>query len=139
MKARLNAGNFLTQIVNTESEGKLDSSLIVENQYTGPTLIVSHLQKPPSGYLLKQNYPNPFNDQTTIEYSLPFASYVIIEIYSTVGKMIRRLVDEIQPAGVYKLNWNGKSSAFENVPSGIYLYTIKANYFVGSGKMTLLR
>lgn len=85
-------------------------------------------------YNLAQNYPNPFNPATTIEYSIKKQSNVEIEIYNAIGQRISTLVNGIQEAGNYKLNWNAK-----NFASGIYFYRIKAGEFTQIKKMILLK
>ncbi len=57
-----------------------------------------------NSYSLSNNYPNPFNPSTTINYSIPKQSYVILKIYDILGKEIANLVNEEKSAGTYKLN-----------------------------------
>jgi hypothetical protein len=85
-------------------------------------------------YNLSQNYPNPFNPSTTIEYSIKKQSNVEVEIYNAIGQRISVLVNGIQEAGNYKLNWNAK-----NFASGIYFYRIRAGEFTQIKKMILLK
>ena len=44
----------------------------------------------PKEYSLKQNYPNPFNPTTTIQFSVPKQSFVMLRIYDILGKNIIR-------------------------------------------------
>lgn len=88
----------------------------------------------PVKFDLSQNYPNPFNPSTVIEYSLASNSQVKLEVYSITGQRIKVLVDEVQPAGVYHVKFNGSSLA-----SGIYFYRITAGNFVVTKKMQLIK
>jgi hypothetical protein len=75
----------------------------------------------PKEYTLYQNYPNPFNPTTTIKYSLSFESEVKLIIHNLLGEKIMELVNGIQGAGYYEVNWDAGSIA-----SGIYFYTKEA-------------
>ena len=92
----------------------------------------------PREYSLRQNYPNPFNPVTMIEYSLPERSKVRIEIYSTLGELLRRVVDKELEAGYYSVSIDGSS-----LPSGTYIYQMtaqgKEKSFIQSKKMTLIK
>lgn len=88
----------------------------------------------PSTYQLIQNYPNPFNPTTTISYNLPKSGLVNLVIYDVLGKEIKRLVSEYKQAGSYKINFD--ASAFA---SGVYFYSLRANDFVSTKKMLLLK
>ena len=88
----------------------------------------------PTAFALEQNYPNPFNPSTTISYSIPKQSYVILKIYDILGNEIATLVNEEKPTGTYELNWNAL-----NLPSGVYFYQLKAGSFVESKKMILMK
>ncbi|MCX6830243.1 MAG: T9SS type A sorting domain-containing protein [candidate division Zixibacteria bacterium] len=93
----------------------------------------------PKTFQLAQNYPNPFNPATTIEYSLPQRSDVVIEIFDILGRKVRQLVNETKAAGVYQVTWNGTDQSGVPVSTGIYLYRIQAGEFVESRKMLLIK
>lgn len=76
----------------------------------------------PEGFKMQQNYPNPFVDQTTIEYALPQAEFVTIEIFNVLGQRVRTLVRDEQDAGYHRISWDGMSDAGDAVASGMYLY-----------------
>lgn len=90
-------------------------------------------------YTLEQNYPNPFNPSTMISYVLPVESNVVIEIYNLLGQQLRTLVSGKQPAGEFKIAWDGHDANGRAVSSGVYLYRLQAGTFVETKKMTLLR
>src|SRR5690606_6437901 len=88
---------------------------------------------------LKQNYPNPFNRTTVLNYQIPSPELVTLEIYNALGQQVRPLVNQMQPAGYYTVEWDGKNASGNNVSSGMYLYKIKAGNFVSVRKMMLVR
>lgn len=72
------------------------------------------------------NYPNPFNPNTTISYNLTESGNVKIEIYNSLGKKIRTLLNREESAGKDKqILWNGKDDYGKSVSSGVYLYKIE--------------
>ncbi len=98
------------------------------------TTDVSSADGVPSIYALQQNYPNPFNPSTTINYQLANAGAVTLTVYDVLGKEVAALVNDVQPAGSYQLNFNG-----EHLSSGIYFYTLRSGSFTGTKKLTLLK
>lgn len=88
----------------------------------------------PNNFELAQNYPNPFNPKTNINFSLPEASFVNLKVYNIQGEEVATLVNQELSAGTYKTNWN----ALE-MPSGVYVYVLKAKDFVQSRKMLLMK
>ncbi len=75
-----------------------------------------------SQYVLNQNYPNPFNPSTTITYSLPQSSRAKIEIFDLLGKRIKVLRDDVQPAGNHAVQWDGTNEQGVPVSSNVYVY-----------------
>ena len=93
----------------------------------------------PDKFELMQNYPNPFNPTTTLKFSVPEATHVVLRIYNVQGQEIRTLVDNHLDASYYEVKWDGTDSFGNQVASGIYFYRIQAGKFVESKKMTFLK
>ena len=93
----------------------------------------------PKEFHLSQNYPNPFNPSTTIEFSLPSKSFVIIDIINVNGQTVNQLVRREVAAGNYQLIWDGLNSSGNQVSSGMYFYRIKTDNHIESKKMLLLK
>jgi hypothetical protein len=63
--------------------------------------------------------PNPFTQSATISYSLAKSSNVRLTVYNTAGQVVETLVNDVQPAGRYSIDYDGVS-----LPSGIYFYRL---------------
>jgi hypothetical protein len=92
----------------------------------------------PSAYHLYQNYPNPFNPETTIRFDLPEAVPVELTVFNTLGQEVAVLMSEVQPAGTYTVRWSGIGENGLSVPSGLYMYRLKAGSFTEVKKMLLV-
>jgi flagellar hook assembly protein FlgD len=88
---------------------------------------------------LTQNYPNPFNPHTSIQYDLPRAARVRLEIFNLLGQRVRTLLDEVKPAGTHRVEWDGLSSEGRHAASGIYFLRLTAEDFIATKKMILLK
>lgn len=86
------------------------------------------------GFMLSQNYPNPFNPATTISYMIPKESFVELKVFDMLGREAATLVNKEQSAGQYTVHFDGSS-----LPSGIYIYTIRAGSYTGSKKLMILK
>lgn len=85
-------------------------------------------------YYLSQNYPNPFNPITTISYKLKRQGLVQLKVYDILGKEIATLVKEKQVQGNYSVKFDGS-----NLPSGVYVYSLRVNEFIENKKMILMK
>ena len=93
----------------------------------------------PNEFRLEQNYPNPFNPATKIKFSIPNSAngkneFTTLKIYDILGKEIAIPVNELLAAGEYEIMWNA-----ENLPSGVYFYTLMYGNSSETGKMILLK
>jgi hypothetical protein len=93
----------------------------------------------PIKFSLHQNYPNPFNPVTRINYDLLIKDNVTITIHDILGRHIKTLVNQIQPAGHRSVIWDATNDFGNPVSAGVYLYKIQAGEFVQTRKMVLLK
>jgi len=80
----------------------------------------------PTTTSLEQNYPNPFNPSTTIAYSIPHRSHVMLSIHDALGRLVAVLADETQEAGTHARVWNGLDLKGRSVASGVYFYRLNS-------------
>jgi hypothetical protein len=91
-------------------------------------------------YRLEQNYPNPFNPATRIEFSLPKASRVSIQIFNGLGQGVATLMNNEDFApGTHSALWNGKDASGMSVASGVYYYQLKTADHQMTKKMVLVK
>jgi hypothetical protein len=93
----------------------------------------------PDEYTLSQNYPNPFNPETSIEFGLPKAENVSINIYDINGQLVRNLMAERKSAGNHSIVWKARDNNGTQVVSGVYFYYFKAGEFTETKKMILMK
>jgi hypothetical protein len=72
--------------------------------------------------VLFQNGPNPFRGASTISYRLPASGHVSLLLYDVQGRLVRTLVDGVQPAGQHQVTLPGNG-----LPSGVYYYNLESN------------
>ena len=85
------------------------------------------------------NYPNPFNPRTMIRYNLPAAADVQLVIYDAMGRRVRTLVAVAQSSGSHAAGWDGTDEGGRPVPSGVYVYHLRAGSEETSRRMLLLK
>lgn len=131
------AGTDRFQYIATD--GVLSDTAWVFVKISSATAVAENLNSPPTPMRLYANYPNPFNPATTIEYTLAQTTPVVISVYNMLGQEVVRLLDKTQPAGNYRITWNGKNSGGHAQPNGLYVCKMIAGNFVQSFKMLMLK
>jgi len=99
-----------------------------------PLLSVEPSRSLPKGVHLEQNFPNPFNPVTTISYTIPLHTHVLLQVYNVLGQLVRTLVNTDRQAGTYRVSWDAGTR-----PSGMYFYRMTAGEFVQTRKAILIR
>ena len=116
-------GNYYYRLKQTDNDGTFEYSDVVSVTVGVPVL-----------YSLSSNYPNPFNPETRIDYTLPKQQNVSLRINNMLGELVEVLENEVKPAGTYTVTFDGS-----DLPSGIYFYRLKAENFVETKKMVLMK
>jgi len=65
-------------------------------------------------------FPNPFNPQLFIPFNLANKLEVKIIIYNTRGQIVKEIPVGEQNPGNYRIEWDGKDSKGQALPTGIY-------------------
>lgn len=130
---QLNTGIRSLAAISIDNSGIMDLAavnfldqdiLILRND--APTVVETSIA-PATSFSLLGNYPNPFNPSTTIEFHLPEASSVTLEIFNIVGQRIVGVYrDKPLSAGAHTWSWNGTDGARNPVTSGTYIYRLTA-------------
>lgn len=88
----------------------------------------------PYKFALEQNFPNPFNPSTTISFTLPLMSRVVLSIYNELGQKVAELFNGEKAAGSHSIEWNAG-----NFNSGIYFYELKTEKYSLTKKLILMK
>ncbi len=121
------------QITTIDLSEKKDYYYVSFN--SGPT----HAGPKQSAKFSISNFPNPFNPITTIFYNLPEEDDISLTVYNLKGQIVKELVEGAQPAGNYKVVWDGKNQFGQPVSSGIYYYRLEACGRTLHKKMLMLK
>ncbi|MFQ6092381.1 MAG: T9SS type A sorting domain-containing protein [bacterium] len=96
----------------------------------------------PENFELYQNWPNPFNSETDVRYQIGDSkslTHTTLKIFNVLGQELRTLIDEMQGAGFYSVNWDGRDNFGNIVPNGLYFYQLRSGNFVQTKKCLLLK
>jgi hypothetical protein len=88
---------------------------------------------------LFQNDPNPFNPSTIIRFALERETQVTLAVYDVAGRRVSMLLDGVLEAGEHRALWDGRDGRGRSLPSGVYLYRLRAGLYTETRKMTLVR
>jgi len=124
----LQIGNYYYRLKQIDFDGQVSYSEAVEVVLSAPL-----------DYSLTQNYPNPFNSETKISFKLPEFNSVSFKIFNALGQEIKTLLQQDISAGYHSVSWNGSDLNGRIVPTGVYYYQIKANNFVETRRLVVLR
>lgn len=64
-------------------------------------------------------YPNPFDQEMTLEYTLQKQGWVRLELFNSMGQLVKVLVDNNQPQGTHHSSLDGSLLA-----RGLYIYRL---------------
>lgn len=120
------------RVIEPGTRDFLIGAIINGNHYG--SLVVSVMEtkeQVASDFIVRQTFPNPFNNSVAIEYDLPEAGEVQVEVYNILGMKIKTIaLLQQQDAGRHSMRWNGSSDVGNSVGSGVYFIRIRWNRHV---------
>ncbi|MCK5068150.1 MAG: DUF362 domain-containing protein [Bacteroidales bacterium] len=82
---------------------------------------------------LGENFPNPFSENTHIPFQIRKADHVLIEVINEQGKTVDIPVNRQMMPGNHMITWYSS-----NHPAGLYLYRMRFEGMLHSGKMLVV-
>ena len=79
-------------------------------------------------------YPNPFNPTSTITFALAERGPIELSVYNTLGQRVAILASGVQDAGRHDVRFDASS-----LPSGVYVYTLRAEGQLLTGRLLLVK
>ncbi len=121
--------------VQDDSGAALSDTIVLNIELPTAIWNSGHGSKPAT-FFLTQGFPNPFNPSTTINYGLPVAQKVEIDLFDVLGRRISVLFAGERNAGTYSLNIDGNRL---RLSSGIYFIVLRSPKFKAMRKIVLLK
>ena len=99
-----------------------------------PTQVVERTSAPAYSKL-EANYPNPFNAGTLIRFTLARQARVSLRIFDILGRQVAALLEnEPKQSGTYSVRFDAS-----DLPSGVYVYQLRAGDRAVSKKMLVIK
>lgn len=115
-----------------------DDVMLILNRRLSPDVVSATVDDVgrlvPADPVLGQNYPNPFNGETVIQFTLPRAMEIRLEVFDTLGRRVASLVNGERPGGRQGVRFEARG-----LPSGVYFAQLEAAGAAKTHKMVLLR
>jgi len=99
----------------------------------GPSTNTSY--QTPTSFSLFQNYPNPFNPETEIRFFLDEERKIELKVYNQLGQVVKTLVQNSMSTGFHTIVWDGTNNEGNEVPSGVYIYSLEVTRNVLRGEL----
>jgi len=119
-------GSAVPVLDATDLRGVLNQSLQAATDVTGGEQATAPAARDPWRTELLGIRPNPFTGSTEVHFSLAAPQAVTVRIFDASGRLVRTLLEGIQPAGEHHLVWDGRTGEGVGASSGVYLCTFHA-------------
>jgi hypothetical protein len=127
--------NDVADAMTPEGWAIFDAAVKWAMNYEEPSAVDNNLNMDiPGEFVLHNNYPNPFDKITNIKFTIPTQANIQLSVYDAMGVHITTLVDEIRPAGNYKVTFDAS-----DMPGGLYFYRLVSGANTITKTMLLLK
>ena len=114
----------------------------VEYRLTGDWMAAgtAHVLTPSGRLAIHSVSPNPTSGDSRINYELPRAASVRLEIFDVSGHRVRVLIgDHVVPAGYASASWDGRNDRGGTLPAGAYFIRLAMADKVVTHRVVLMR
>lgn len=138
----LEEGDVNINFLNADLRDTLNNVIQVQTEngvvhIVNPTAVIAAEKEEFQSHLI--SYPNPFNSSTRIDFRSNSNEAIDFEIYSITGEQVFCLNSNNRKGNHISFTWNGKDIEGNILPSGIYLLVAKAESYLITLKLILLK
>ncbi|MEI6456754.1 MAG: FlgD immunoglobulin-like domain containing protein [bacterium] len=90
-------------------------------------------------FILYPIIPNPFRSQAMVRFELKNRFYARMDVYDTVGNLVKTLLNEVKDPGTYTKAWDGRNISGKQVAGGLFYFRMNVNGSVQTQKAVLVR
>ena len=126
--------NFKRQALNIQNDPTFQAACVAGFAQPGIWCDATSTSVPTfqeGALLVTRARPNPFRNTLSVDFTLPAAANVEVDIFSADGRRVMRLTEGFLPAGRHVLPWNVQ----REVPSGVYFYRVRAGALQSAGRL----
>ena len=91
----------------------------------------------PKNFEILSLFPNPFNGTLNISFAVDQKENSHISIYDMKGRLVEKFAVNDSPQNLIK--WNTKNNSSGNIPTGVYIVSLKTNTGVTTKKVLFLK
>lgn len=88
----------------------------------------------PPRFSVLPTYPQPFTHRTTIPFTIPVRSHVVLDVFDSLGRHQARIMDRRLEPGQHRIDWIPR-----DLPAGNYYYTLRAGDRRGHGILVFVK
>lgn len=101
--------------------------------------VVAALPAAPTAFQALPPFPNPMMETTTLRFVLPTPGRVRADVFSVEGRLVRNLMEAKDlPAGIQTVDWDGRGTNGERLPSGLYLFSVRKGNGISREKVLIV-
>ncbi|MFC2102380.1 FlgD immunoglobulin-like domain containing protein, partial [Bacteroidota bacterium] len=95
--------------------------------------------KQPSEFIMYQVSPNPFKSLATIKFELQKRALARMDVYDTIGVLLKTLMNDERGPGTYSMKWDGTDNTGNIVSDGTYYIILTVNGVSQTTKAILIK
>ena len=133
VRFRAHRSGRLSQLLEVNSRITAAEAYEKSGRHIGVALAFKEDDSPGRSFVLEQNYPNPAQAQTQIRFRLPADDEIVLKIFNSRGKLIRRF------KGIFEAGENVIFLDCRSLPEGILTYLLETSEFQAVKKMVVVR
>ena len=93
----------------------------------------------PGRFALTPPRPNPSRAETFVDFDLEEPARVVLDVFDTQGRRVKRIADEWFTAGRHGRIWRGDDEAGRTMGGGVFFIRMQAGGFHATRRMVRMR